>query len=106
MTLEEYRDLCSLPWQMSEREILIYVINGVTGIKDEKTLREAFQRTMEATHALNMNFSGLRRGATKPIDDVWPIVRVLASERSTRSKLIVTVGCLMAMAEKKNIKLI
>jgi hypothetical protein len=106
MTLEDFEKTCQLPRWMDDKERLLYVINGVSGIKDEETLREAFRRTMEVANAVGMNFSGLRKRATKPIDSVWPIVKVLVSERSVCSKLIVTIGCLMAMAEKNNIKLI
>ena len=90
---------------MDNKERLVYIINGVTGIKDEQTLREAFRRVMAVANDIGMDFSGLQKGAARAVS-LWAMVKVLASERSIRTKLIVTTGCLMAMADRENIKLI
>lgn len=105
MSLERYMRGCNLPRIMDNKEKLVYIVNGITGIKDEQTLREAFRRVMAVANDIGMDFSGLQKGAARPVS-LWSMVRVLASERSIRTKLIVTTGCLMAMADRENIKLI
>ena len=105
MTLERYMRECRLPRVMDNKERLVYIVNGVTGIKDAQTLREAFRRVMAVANDIGMDFSGLQKGAAREVN-LWAMVKVLASERSIRTKLIVTTGCLMAMADRENVKLI
>lgn len=93
-----------------EKDIVVFLINRISSIKDAESLREAFRGVMKAARTLGMDFSGLKEGQHNlsrhtPAESVYPLLKILMATYSIRKKVIIATGYLAELAEEERVEL-